>query len=68
LQDSTYSSVAGAEALNAAAGVLPLGLGDNGFQDIAHDVPELVVLVLKQEDETGGLRVERGRDVLDELF
>jgi hypothetical protein len=68
LKDSTYCSVAGAEALNAAAGVLPLGLGDDGFQDVAYDVPEFVVLILEQENEAGGLRVERRRDVLDELF
>jgi hypothetical protein len=68
LQDSTYSYVAGAEAFNAAAGVLPLSLGNDSFQDIAYDVPELVVFVLEQEHEAGRLGVERRRDVLDELF
>jgi len=47
--------------------VLPGGLGDDGLQDIADNVPELVVLVLEQEHEAGGLGVERGRNVLDEL-
>lgn len=47
--------------------MLPLGLGDNGLQDIADNVPELVVLVLEQEHEAGGLGVEGGGDVLDEL-
>jgi hypothetical protein len=47
--------------------VLPGGLGDDGLQDIADNVPELVVLVLEQEHETSGLGVERGGDVLDEL-
>lgn len=47
--------------------MLPLGLGDDGLKDVAHDVPELVVLVLEQEHEAGRLRVERRRDVLDEL-
>lgn len=64
---STYSSVASAEAGNAGASVLPLGLGDDGLEDVAHDVPELVVLVLEQEHEAGGLRVEGGGDVLDKL-
>lgn len=63
----TYGSVTSAEASDAAASVLPLGLRDNGFQDIADNVPELVVLVLEQEHEAGGLGVERGGHVLDEL-
>ena len=64
---ATYGSVTGAEAGDAGASVLPLGLGDDGLQDIADNVPELVVLVLEEENEAGGLRVERGRNVLDEL-
>ena len=64
---STYGSITGAEASDAAASVLPLGLGDDGLQDIADNVPELVVLVLEQEHEAGGLGVEGGGDVLDEL-
>ena len=63
----TYGSVASAEAGNAVASVLPLGLGDDSLQDIADNVPELVVLVLEQENEASGLRVEGGRNVLDEL-
>lgn len=63
----TYGSVAGAEASDAVASVLPGVLGHNGLQDVAHDVPELVVLVLQQEHETGRLGVEGRRDVLDEL-
>lgn len=63
----TYGSVASAEASNAAAGVLPLGLGDDGLQDITDNVPELVVLILEQEHEAGGLGVEGGGDVLDDL-
>ena len=63
----TYSSVSRAETRNAASGGLPLVLGDNGFEGIADDVPELVVLVFEQEDETGGLGVEGGGDVFDEL-
>ena len=47
--------------------MLPLSLGDDSFQDIADNVPELVVLVLEQEHEAGGLGVERRGDVLDEL-
>lgn len=47
--------------------MLPGGLRDDGLQDIADDVPELVVLVLEQEHEAGGLGVERRGDVLDEL-
>jgi hypothetical protein len=63
----TYGSVASTEATDAVAGVLPLLLGNDGFEDVADDVPELVVLVLEQEHQAGGLGVERGGDVFDEL-
>ena len=63
----TYSSVTSAETGNTAAGGFPLVLGDDGLQSIADNVPELVVLVLEKEDEAGGLGVEGGGDVLDEL-
>lgn len=63
----TYGSVAGAEASDAVAGVLPGVLGHDGLEDVADDVPELVVLVLEQEHEAGRLGVEGGGDVLDEL-
>ena len=62
---STYGSVAGAEAGDAVASVLPLVLGHDALEDVADNVPELVVLVLEQEHEAGGLGVERGGDVLD---
>lgn len=63
----TYSSVASAETGNAAAGGFPLVLRDDGLQSIADNVPEFVVLVLQQEDQTGGLGVERRGYVFDEL-
>jgi hypothetical protein len=63
----TYRSVSRAETRNTASGGLPLVLGDNGFEGIADNVPELVVLVFEQEDEAGGLGVEGGGDVFDEL-
>ena len=47
--------------------MLPGVLRDDGLEDVADNVPELVVLVLEKEDETGRLRVEGGGDVLDEL-
>ena len=64
---SAYSSVAGAEASNAVAGALPGVLRHDGLEDVADDIPELVVLVLEKEDETGRLGVEGGRDVPDKL-
>jgi hypothetical protein len=63
----TYGSVTGAETGDAVAGGFPLVLRDDGFEGVADNVPELVVLVFQQEDETGGLRVEGGGDVFDEL-
>lgn len=62
-----YGSVACAEARDAVAGRLPLVLGHDGFQDVAHDVPELVVLVLEEEDQAGGLGVEGRGGVLDDV-
>lgn len=63
----TYGAVACAEAGDAVAGVLPGVLGDHGLEDVADDVPELVVLVLQKEDQTGGLGVEGGGNIPDEV-
>lgn len=64
---NTYSSVSSAEAGDAVASRLPLVLRHDGFEDVAHDVPELVVLVFQEEDQACGLGVEGGWDVLDEV-
>jgi hypothetical protein len=46
----TYSSIPGAETRDAAGGGLPLVVRDDGFEGVADYVPELVVLVLEQQD------------------
>ena len=38
--------------------MFPLVLGHMRFEDIPHNVPELVVVVLQQHHEPSGLRVE----------
>lgn len=63
----TYGAVACAKAGDAVAGVLPGIFGYHGLEDVTDDVPELVVLVLQKENQTGGLRVERGGDIPDEV-
>lgn len=50
LAGKTYSSVPGAETRDTAAGGLPLVFRDDGFEGVADNVPELVVLVFEQED------------------
>jgi len=44
-----------------------LVLWDLGLEDVLDKVPELLVLRVEQDHETGGLRVEGRRDVLDGL-
>ena len=67
----TYSSIGSAERLELGLGVvLEHLLGDGaGGNETLHgldgDVPDLLVLLLQQENNTGGLGVERARDVED---
>lgn len=67
----TYSSVGSAESLELRLGVvLERLLGDGtGGNEALHgldgDVPDLLVLLLQQENDTGGLGVERAGDVED---
>lgn len=53
--DTTYRAVGISETLNASTGVLPRLLGHVSFEDIPHDIPELVMLLLEQYNETGRL-------------
>ena len=45
-----YGSVSALEHVHALGSVLPLGFGDVDFEDVGHDLPELVVLVLDEND------------------
>lgn len=63
----TYGSVGTLEHVELLLGGTPLGLWDNWLQDIGVEVPELVVLAVGEEDDTGGLGVEGGWDLLDDL-
>ena len=46
----------------------PLLLRDDGLEDLAGNVPELLVLGLEEHDDARALRVERGRDVEHDLL
>jgi len=64
----TYCSVCGLEAAELLLGCRPLSLRHHGLQRLANKVPKLVMVLVEQHHETGRLRVERRRDVLDESF
>lgn len=61
-----------AEAGDAVGCLLPAGLGNDGLEDGAGDVPELGVLGAEEDEQAVGLGVERGWGVegglLDELL
>lgn len=65
----TYGSVSGAESIQLRLGRgLEHFLGDvassnQTLHDLNGNVPELLVLLLQQKDNTGGLGVEGARDV-----
>ena len=62
-----YGAVTATEASETVQGVLPGVRGHDGLEDVLHDVPELVVVLLEEKDNAGGLGVERGRDILDDV-
>lgn len=64
----TYGSVRGFEALHLLLGLGELLLRCERLQDFEDMVPECVVVLVQQDDETGRLRVEARRDVEDGLF
>lgn len=61
----TDRAVASSEPGDAIARVLPLVFRHMHLEDIAHHVPELVVVVLEEHDETSRLGIERAGGVLD---
>jgi len=63
-----YRTSSGLEHGHAASGRLPLGLGDDGLEDLGGDVPELLVLGAEEDDGAVALRVEARGDVLDGLL
>lgn len=67
VRGETYSSVSGLEAVQLLCGALELLSGDDGLEDILGDVPELLVLLLEENDGAGALAVEAGGAVEDSL-
>ena len=59
---------AGLEASHALGGWAELGLGNDGPEDLAGDVPELVVLGAKEDEQAVALAVEGRRDVEEGLL
>lgn len=66
--DSTHRAVCCLEAQNADVALLEDVGGDNGLESLAHKVPELVVVILEEDDETSRLRVEGRRNMGDGSF
>ncbi len=64
----TYSAVGGPEAVDLLLGAVELILRSERLEDIDNVVPELLVVLVKQDDKTSGLTVERRGDVKDGLL
>jgi len=65
---STHSSVRGPKPIDSALCAAELLLGHDSLQDLECGIPELVVLSIEQNNETGGLGVKGGWDVEDSVF
>ena len=61
----TYSAVGGLEAVDLLLGAVELVLRSKGLQDLDNVVPELLVVLVQQDNEAGGLAVE-GRGNVEE--
>jgi hypothetical protein len=59
----TYSAVGSAEAVDLLLGAVELVLRGEGLEDLDDVVPELLVVLVQEDDEAGGLRVKRGGDM-----
>ncbi len=64
-QDGT---VASSETLHLFSSRGEVFSGDDALEDIRGELPEFIGLVLKKDDSSGGLRVERRRNVLNGIF
>lgn len=54
----TYSAVGSAEAADLLLGAFELVLGGEGLEDLDNVVPELLVVLVQEDNETSGLGVE----------
>lgn len=63
----TNSSISALEHVNLSLGSSPSLSWDDRLQDLSVDVPELIVLGVEKEDGAGGLCVEGGGNVFDDL-
>ena len=57
-REDTYTSVGGPESVDLLLCLGELVLGCQRLQDLKDEIPELLVLLVKQDDETCRLRVE----------
>jgi hypothetical protein len=64
---STYSAVSSLEHVELLLSLGELVLGDLRLQDVLDVLPELLVLFIEENHETGRLRVEGRGNVLDGL-
>jgi hypothetical protein len=61
----TYSAIGTLEAIEFLLGGGECGTGHNTLQDVLGDIPELLMLLLCQKDDTGALGVEGRRHMLN---
>lgn len=64
-QDGAVTST---ETLHFFSGRGEVFRGNNALEDIGSELPEFIRLVLKEDDSSGRLRVERRRNVLNSVF
>lgn len=64
----TYRSGSTLEHVHLAASRLPLLSRNNRLEDLGSNVPQLLVVGAKEHDDTVGLRVEGGGDLVQEVL
>lgn len=62
-KNCTYRSIASLEQVQPLLGLGPLVVRDNTLQHGLCDLPELIMLVLEQQNDSVALTVEGGRDM-----
>lgn len=64
----TYSSITSSEAVHLLGSSLKLIRWHNTLQNLLGDIPKLLMFSLEQQNDSGALRIERGRNVQNWLL
>lgn len=64
----THSAVRSLETIDLLLRAIELVLGSQGLENLNDVVPELLMVLVKQDDEAGGLGVERRRNMEEGLL